>query len=557
MAGLRASRISAGSQFGAVAWLRWRLFVNGFRRKGGTGELVARVLVYPIALAFLVVPVLGAGFASYFAVSEQHPGALPLVFWAIFALQVVVSLNIAPPGLSFDPESLIRFPLSFPRYLTIRLFLGLLSASTIAGTLCLLSAALGISLANSGLAPVAFAAAILLAVANLLLIRTVFAWVDRWLSTRRAREAMTGLIIVASVGFQYLNMTYNTGRRGVDPSAKLAAARHIYGYGEPVLSWLPPGLAARSILASAVGHPAIALAELLGILLFAALFLAIFAWRMGREYRGENLSETSNFPVPAPTAATPHLSAAVEEPRSFGLPPAIAACVTKEFLYIRRNVAQFYALLVPLAMVFIISSRFGALARSGLVLPCAVAYSFLSIAALSYNVFGLDATGIQTYLLAPVPFRTVVLAKNLIAFLIAGTQFLLLYALISYEYGLPPADLALSTLLWLLLSVLVNTTVGNRRSLTAPKKMDPGKLSRRQASQLSAFLSLGVVAALAALGFGLFLLAHILHLPWLPIPVLAALAAGAYPLYTLGLGRVDALALEHRENLLEELCKAS
>ena len=30
------------AQFEAIAWLRWRIFVNGFRRKGGAGEIVAR-----------------------------------------------------------------------------------------------------------------------------------------------------------------------------------------------------------------------------------------------------------------------------------------------------------------------------------------------------------------------------------------------------------------------------------------------------------------------------------------------------------------------------------
>lgn len=551
----RLTRISASSQFAAVAWLRLRLFVNGFRRKGGKAEIFGRILLYPIAFALLVLPVLGAGFGSFYA-TKEHPGALPIVFWAIFALQLVVSLNISPPGLAFDPASLLRFPLSFSRYLAIRLALGLFSASAIAGTLCLLSAALGISLARPSLALAAFAASILLAVSNILLIRTVFAWVDRWLSTRRAREAMTGLIIAASVGFQYLNMTYNTGRRGVDPSAKLRSFQHAYGYGEPVLSWLPPGLAARSIRAAAHGRIALALAELAGIILFAAASLAVFSWRMGREYRGENLSESGNSPAPAKPSAD--RIARLQEPSpSFGLPPAVAACIAKELLYIRRNVTQFYALLVPLAMVFIVSSRFGALARSGLVLPCAVAYSFLSIAALSYNVFGLDATGVQTYLLAPVPLRTVVLSKNLIAFSIAGTQFLLLYLIIAFEYGVPPAALALSTLCWLLCAAFLNTAVGNIRSVTAPKKMDPGKLSRRQASQLSAFLALGLVAAMIALGFGLFVLARFLHLPWLPVPLLASCAVGGYALYATGLNRIDLLALKHRESLLEELCKAS
>ncbi len=109
-----ADSISATQQFRAVAYLRWRLFANGFRRKGGTGELVARIIVFPFAAVFVIGPVIGASVGAYAAVSRGHAEFLTGIFWAIFALQILVSINLSPPGLSFDPESLIRFPLSFP-----------------------------------------------------------------------------------------------------------------------------------------------------------------------------------------------------------------------------------------------------------------------------------------------------------------------------------------------------------------------------------------------------------------------------------------------------------
>ena len=80
----------------------------------------------------------GAGFGSYAAIDNQRIDLMAVVFWAIFVLQILVSVNLSPAAQTFDPESLIRFPLSFPRYLTIRLFLGLLAPSTIAGTCSLL-----------------------------------------------------------------------------------------------------------------------------------------------------------------------------------------------------------------------------------------------------------------------------------------------------------------------------------------------------------------------------------------------------------------------------------
>ena len=101
MARLGPRGIPASAQFGAVAWLRWRLFANGFRRKGGTGELVARIIVFPVALLFIVGPTVGAVTAAYFATSRHNLEYLTGIFWGIFVLQILISVNISAPGLSF------------------------------------------------------------------------------------------------------------------------------------------------------------------------------------------------------------------------------------------------------------------------------------------------------------------------------------------------------------------------------------------------------------------------------------------------------------------------
>ena len=559
--------ITATSQFKAVAYLRWCLFRNGLRRKGGAGELAARILVYPIFAAFIIGPVVAATTGAFFAVEHDRPDLLAPVFWAIFALRVLVSINIAPPGLAFDPESLIRFPLTFSRFLIIRTFLGLLSVSTIIGTLALLGAAAGASFANSSLAPIAFATALALALADMFFIRMIFAWIDRWLSTRRARELFTGLIIVGSLGIQYLNFTYNPGlNRGHAQAAtqNLASGIHLFQTAEPVLRHLPPGLAASAIAAAAAGRAASALISLAAILLFGLCSAAIFAWRMQREYRGENLSEASPSTSPAPIspARTPQPSPAplpkVEAPASATarLPPTIAATLHKEWIYLRRNTTQFYGLLAPLAMVFLFTLRIGSrLSSHEWLLPAAVAYSALGLAALAYNAFGLDATGIQLYFLAPVRLGDVLLAKNLFGFALGAAEFVVIFALLAYTSGTPPLATVLGTLGWLCFASLINVTIGNRRSITAPKKMDPSKLARRQAGQLSALISVGLMLILATLGFGLLGLATYLQRPWLPAPIFAVLALAAFFIYRHNLKGLDQLAADNRETLVAELCK--
>ena len=564
--------ISAGQQFRAIAFLRWRLFANGFRRKGGAGELVARIIVFPVAVIFVLAPSVGAGFGGYAAVHYGKLDLLSVIFWGVTLLQIFVSINLSPPGLSFNPESLIRFPVSFPRYLTVRLFLGLLSASTIIGTCSMLAAALGVSIAEPSLAASAFTSAILLAITNMLFIRMIFAWIDRWLSTRRARELFTGVIIVFSIGIQWVNVTFNSGFNHRDPAAqqrKVAAAMHLYHATQTITNRFPAGLAGISILNMAHGAWLHACANLVAIALFAALFLAVFAWRIEREYRGESLSDAGSFARPqdplvrpaassAPALADPAGSfAAAVPPQRTHLPAALTASFYKEWIYVRRNTAQLYGMLAPIAMVFLFAGRMGnQFARSGWTFPSAIAYSVLGIAALAYNSFGLDAGGVQLYFLAPVRIRTILLAKNLFSFAIAALEAVIVYLVLCVVATRPPLLITISTLAWLAFAVLVNVTVGNIRSITAPKKMDPGKLSRQQASQLSALMSVGILLVVAAIGFGFIYLGNSLRLPWLPVAILTVLALAALAFYITGLNRLDQLAMRNRENMVEALAKA-
>ncbi len=558
--------ITATQQFKAVAYLRWCLFRNGFRRKGGAGELIARFIVYPIFAGFILGPLVIATTAAYYAASTGHLLLLAPIFWSIFALRVVVSINVSQPGLSFDPESLIRFPLSFSRYFVVRIFLGLLSASTIISTLCLLGVAAGVTVAVPGLWVIAFATALLVAVADMFFIRMIFAWIDRWLATRRARELAVGFFIFVGLGIQYLNFTYNPGfghgrADRARTAAKIAQGQHLYAVAEPVLRHLPPGLGASAIASGAAGH---ALLNLLAIFCFGAVWAGIFAWRMQREYRGENLSEANNSPVVqvdrvvVRPAVVQTASAATAPAPAFGVPPTVAAVLAKEWIYLRRNTAQFYGLLAPLAMVFLFTLRMGGrMGHSSWLFPAAVAYSALGIGALAYNSLGLDATGVQFYFLAPVRFGDILLAKNIFGFAVNLVEILVIYGLISYTAGPPPMLTVLATACWLLFAAFVNAMFGNRRSLTAPKKMDPGKVSRRQASQLSALMSVGILLGTIAVGAMLLAVAAFFNMAWLPLPVLAGLAVGAFALYWRSLGSIDRVALNNRETMIEELCKAS
>jgi ABC-2 type transport system permease protein len=168
----------------------------------------------------------------------------------------------------------------------------------------------------------------------------------------------------------------------------------------------------------------------------------------------------------------------------------------------------------------------------------------------------MDGSGVQLYFIAPGRMRDIFLAKNLTGFLLNLVELVLVFAVISFTARPPSLVITLATVLWLLFATFINGAVGNLRSLAAPKKIDLTKASRRQASQLSVLIALGVLVACAAIGFAVLVIAGNLGRPWLMIPILLALAIAAFSFYVAVLNRLDTIALNHREALAEELCKA-
>jgi ABC-2 type transport system permease protein len=562
------------AQFAALAKLRWCIFRNAFRRKGGSGELVARIILFPIIGVVAIGPIIGSGIGAYFIVSSDRLAMLPILTWAIFGLWMLVVLNISPPGLSFDINTIIRFPLSFPRYLTARLFFGLLSASNVIGTLALIAADIGIVIARPSLALWSTLLLAAFALANIFFVRMILVWVERWLSTRRAREIFTAFILFASLGFQYLNLHFNPGMQGrhhrYQTSNHLPLLRNIFHhFVQPVAAILPPGLTASSIIHFGTGHLLAAAAPLFGLIAFGALFLSVYAWRMHREFHGESLSEVTqpNRPrtqrmtsIPASRTAAPIANSSPIANAStglFGLNNTVIACLQKEFIYLRRNINQLYGFVVPIFMVFLFAGRMTASERFGdFVFPVAIAYSIFGVSVLAYNALGMDGTGVQFYFLSPTRLRDVFLAKNLMGFLLSFVELVVIFAVISFIAHPPALVITLATVCWLLFTTFINGAVGNLRSLMAPKKIDLTKVSRKQASQLSVLISLGVVVGCLAIGYAVILIAGNLNRPWLMVPIFLALALIAFLTYLQVLNRLDIMALNHREDLAEELCKA-
>ena len=569
------------AQFAAIAWLRWRIMMNSYRRKGGAGEMVGMLLLSVLFLGMVLGFVVGAGFAAYFFALKGHLPWIAGLLWGIFLLCQLLNIQLGQPTTTFDPTQLIRFPLGVDTYVGIRLFFGLLTPANVAGTLTSLAVAVGIGLAAPGLWVYALVAMAVFAATNVLFSRMIFAWVDRWLSTRRAREVFTAIIFAASLGIQWANFTFNPAYNHNHKTHAYAVSQQKFGVVgqlivkvEPWLRPLPPELASASLVQAKVGAVAGFAGYTTAAALWGGLFLLVFALRMRTEFRGENLSDAASAVAqkkvavkvarvssgaavtPIRTVATGASEFAVAgRARVWGV---VEAVLGKEILYVRRNTGILYGLVMPIFLVLIFASKFATRSSAGSVwvFPAAVAYTLLAICPLSYNSLGMETTGAQLYFMAPVRMRDILLAKNLLGSLMALVEIVLIFGIISYVAGVPSLQTAVAAVLWAVGTLAVNMIFGNQRSIASPKKMDLQKMMRRQASQVSALISLGVMMVSSGLAAGIFFLCFWLHAMWALVPIFAVFAAVGVGFYLRSLKTIDRFALDHREELLLELCKA-
>jgi ABC-2 type transport system permease protein len=549
------ARSLPAAQLKAIAWLRWRQFVNGFRRKGGVGELVARVTFYPLLAAIALGPIAGGGLLGYFSIHGNSPALLATLTWAAFSAWLFITLGTTLQPPSMDLSLLLRFPMSLRTYAITRFLFGLLSPANVIGSLALAAGAIGIGLAKPALFPWAAVVLFSYALSLLVLLRTLLLWMDRWLAQRRTREIAGVLFTLFFLAFQFLNLrtqqslAHGHHRGPANPPAHLPWVTPVWHALAPVLHLLPPSLAATSILRLQAGIIGPAIGCELSIVAFTGLCTALFLYRMRGEFRGENFNES-----PARTSAAKRQPGRSEAGlRISGLPPAIVACIEKELRYIVRAPSTLIGLAAPLVFITIYAQRLGS---SDLLLPGALAYMMFSLLPRLYNVLGQDAAGTQLYLLSPTPLRQVFVAKNLVSsallLLVAGTATLL----ITHQHPASP-PVALATALWFAFVLLLNLSYGNLRSLSAPTKIDMNKIQRRQpTSRLSALLVLGILLGSLLLGYGVIWWSRALGHPWAASGVFLALTAGAVAVYLWMLRRIEGVALTHRDALIESLCKA-
>jgi hypothetical protein len=321
---------------------------------------------------------------------------------------------------------------------------------------------------------------------------------------------------------------------------------------------LPPGLAADAI-AQVLQHEL--LVGFSSFLLLAALSLAIgylLHLRIHAQFAGESLSETEARPA---VTQTQRPSVGWNVP---GFSQPIAAVFEKETRYLARSGPMLLTLIMPVFMLMVFRlgplnpmRHSGSMSRTpDMAFPGAAAYALLVLTNLVYNTFGGDTGGIQFFYASPVSFRQIVVGKNLTHGGIVVLNALLAWIAVTYLYGAPHLAVTVATIAGLLFAAPLNFTAGNLLSLYSPKKRDVSTFGRQSPTQTTVLASFGMQFLIVGCGIGVFAIARFYGNFWIATLLFLILAAISISIYLSVLRRLDGIALQRREALVAELCKA-
>ena len=549
----------ARRQYAALIAMRWRMVVNSVRSVQGAFEMGARGVAFLIYTMMGLSLAIGLGAGAYSMISKGHPEFLPALFWTVFLVWQVLPIALASFQEQFDLGGLLRFPVSFGSFYLLNLVFGLVDVPALLGGICCIGILAGITLARPDAFLLTAAALAVFALFNIVLARTVLAWVDRWLAKRKTREIVSALFLLFMLSLQLLNPAVRSSGAHFQPPNSATAKANREKYVNEVKpwaraaivleQWLPPGAAARAVGRAMVQRARIEIESFAVLGLYIVATGGVLAIRLRAEYRGEKLSET-----PAARKRNANDSKWLID----GAGP-VAAVMEKELRIVPRSMPLLFAIGAPLLTVLVISTVFRNTATGPrpfeLAFPLCVCYALLGFTQMIFNNLGAEGTGIQMLFLSPTPIGKILLAKNLMH----GVLFLLVAVVAGFfaalRLGEPSPQLLATTAAWVLFALPANLAAGNVLSLTMPYRVNLGRVSRQRGSQASALVSMLVQLLVMGCGVMVFELCAYFKERWLAVPCLLLLAGGAVAAWMRVLSNTDALANRNRDNLIATLAK--
>ena len=530
-----------------VAGIRWRILINGLRRKNSRWDLIGMIWVGIVSASMTI----GFSFAFYFGTYEflalNRPGWLTLLYWAIFLWWQAFPIFVAGIGSSFEFSRLLRFPLSLRAFYLLGLGYGLSDLAAISSICWILSMLAGAATARASLLPTLLVVSFLFVLLNLTLERLVGSWLEKLLAKRRTRELFLGLFVMSMVSLNFLNPLLQRWGRAAGPKINQYIS---------FLSWLPASLAGNAVRAAASADQRGVLLGLAGLCAWALLATVLLWRRFAAQYSGEEISEN---PGPVVARKKEKRQALCEELPHF-VPPQVAAVIVKEFRYLTRNGFAFLTLLIPPIMVLFFTLQFGPGSmlkehslKAGAFFPAIMAYMILILLAPAYNSFAFEGKGIQTYFMAPIRFQDVLLGKNLFLVAIVVFELTLSLTLLTFRIGWPGMPLFASTVMAGAFAVSGQLAIANWSSLSFPKRMEIGKMKGQRNSGVAVWTAFGVQFVLGGICAVILFAGQWTGNPWLPAMAFAGLTAAAVGGYVSSLGALSRLAETKKETLIEEL----
>jgi ABC-2 type transport system permease protein len=545
----QAGEVGLTEQIRLIAALRWRILRNHLRRKNNWLDLIgiiaaafwSGVVILGLAIAF--------GFGAYTSLSTGHMVWITLLFFAIFVFWQLFPLFVAGFGVTFQFRALLRFPLSLTAFYLIALAYGLVDFAAIASMCWLLAMVIGAGLARPEILPAIILIAALSIVMSVTLERLIGSWFERLLARRLTRELTFGLVILISVSAQFIKPLMDHYQHGAPQTLW-----HVL----PYLSAFPPGLAARAIIAAMNHQTGSILMSAAGLCLYIVLFSVLLWQRFRAQYRGEELSESA-----APAIAVRAVSRTDAGADIRFISPPVVAVLQKEFRYLVRNSFILISLLMPPFLVLLFSSRFSGISpvlrqhnvSSDLFFPGMMGYLLLMLMMPVYNCFAYEGPGIQTYFTAPVRFRDVFVAKNLMHVGILTFETSIAVALLAWRIGLPSLPVLIATLIAVVFAAAGQFSLANWASLSFPRKLEFGSMRGQRGSGVAIWIGFASQLVLGAVCSVVLWMGRWTGNPWLPAEAFALLAVAALGGYFASLDALTVLADKKRENLIEVLCR--
>lgn len=538
-------------QLKLIAGLRWNMLKNNLQRKNNRWDLIGMILA-AVGSAVVVVGLCVAFYAgAYFFLTTGRASWMPLLYWTIFLWWQVVPILVAGFGANFEFRNLLRFPLSLRAFYILGLGYGFADFAAVSSLCWIASMLVAAAVGRVQLLPVMMVASLLFVLVNVTLERLIGSWLEKIFAKRRARELLVGLFVLSMVSMNFLNLAMqHWGGRGSRPRIL-----HLVAY----FSWLPGSLAGNAVAAASDADTQSLVLTVGGLLVWLGAASGLLWIRYRAQYLGEELSESA-----APSAGK-------RGPRrrsvSLGLPgflsPPVAGVMRKEFHYLTRNGFSFLALIIPPIMVIFFTMEFAGnnsqIREHGLppqfFFPAAMAYLILILLSPAYNSFAFEGHGIQSYFMAPVRMRDVLVGKNLFLVSVVAVELVISLGVLVWRIGFPGLPLFLSTITAAAFAVMGQLAIANWSALSFPKKMEIGKMKGQRNSGVAVWTAFGVQILIGGIATVVLLAGRWSGNPWLPVVVFAGLTAAALGGYVASLDPLSVLAERKKELLIETLCR--